>query len=70
MDRTKIEKNLIVEWINNAINTVNDAKERAVRKWPQDDYYICACNGKLDAFGVLKDKIECGQFDAPGRPPS
>ena len=57
-----MDKRKILEWINNAMGTVDEAKDRAIKR-PQRDYYICDCNGKLNAFGILKEKIESGQFD-------
>jgi hypothetical protein len=54
----KMDKAKILEWIENATETV----ERA-RKESKNDYHICDCNGKLNAFGILKEKIEKGQFD-------
>ena len=54
-----ISKGKILTWFRNAIETINAAKNRR----PEDDIYVANCEGKINSYILIREKIIKGQFD-------
>lgn len=54
-----VSKGKILTWFRNGIRTIENAKNRK----PEDKIYVARCEGKINSYQLIREKIIQGQFD-------